>query len=109
MLSNCNACLPAVEIKQTEKDYVITMELPGSTRDDIKVWNEKNVLTITGEKKAPEGDRILGERSFGRFTRSFRLPEDADCDKIEAGYKDGVVTVQIAKLEDKKPKDIKIQ
>ena len=109
MYANCDVCLPAVETRETENGYVITMELPGSTRDDIKIWNEKNILTITGEKKAPEGDRIFSERTFGRFTRSFRLPEDADRDKIEAGYKDGVVTVQIAKLEEKKPKDIKIQ
>jgi len=109
MFSSCDACLAPVEIKQTENGYVISMELPGSTREEIKVWNEKNVLTITGEKKAPEGDRIMGERTFGRFTRSFRLPEDANRDTIEASYSNGVVAVQIQKLEEKKPKNIEVQ
>lgn len=108
MLVNCRTCLPATEVRENENSYRITMELPGSSRDDVKIWQEKNVLTITGKKKAPEGNKVWTERVFGKFERSFSLPEDADRDKIEANYADGVVTVTIPKLEAARPKDIKI-
>jgi len=84
------------------------MELPGSTRDDVKVWQENNILTITGEKKAPEGNRVWNERIYGKFERSFAIPANADREKIEANYADGVVTVMIPKTEAAKPKDIKV-
>ena len=100
---------PAVEIKQNEKGYTIMVELPGSTRDEIKIWQEKGLLTIAGEKKAQPGERVFSERAFGKFSRVFRLPEDADSEKIEANYRDGVVSVEIAKLEEAKPKNIEIK
>ncbi|MCD6162387.1 MAG: Hsp20/alpha crystallin family protein [candidate division Zixibacteria bacterium] len=109
MMTYCKTCLPPAEIKQTENGYIIIMELPGSFRDDIKIWQENGILTITGEKKAPSGDRIFSERVFGEFTRSFRLPEDVDLDKIEANYSDGVITVEIPKQESVKPRNIKIK
>lgn len=108
MYSTCNTCLPAVEVKESKDGYTISMELPGSTRDDIKVWQENNVLTISGEKKAVGGNRVWNERAFGKFERAFRLPLDADRDKIEANYADGIIRVEITKLEQAKPKDIKI-
>ena len=98
-----------VEITQSEKSYNIMVELPGSTRDEIKVWLEKGLLTITGEKKPQAGEKIFSERVFGKFSRLFRLPEDADLDNIEANYRDGVVSVEIAKLEEAKPKSINIK
>jgi len=100
---------PAVEIKQNEKGYTIMVELPGSTRDEIKIWQEKGLLTITGEKKAQAGERVFSERVFGKFSRVFRLPEDADFEKIEANYCDGVISVEIPKLEKAKPKSIDIK
>lgn len=108
MLANCRTCLPATEVREHEDNYIITIEFPGSSRDDVKVWQEKNILTITGEKKAPEGNRVWTERVFGKFERSFRLPQDGDKDKIEANYADGVITVTIGKLEAAKPKDIRV-
>jgi len=108
MYADCKICLPAAEIRETENAYTVLVELPGSTRDDIKIWQEDNMLTISGEKKAQTGNRVLNERVFGKFQRSFRLPENVDREKIEANYADGVVTVEIPKLEKAKPKDIKI-
>jgi len=84
------------------------VELPGSNRDDVKVWQDNDVLTVSGEKKAPSGNRVWNERVFGKFERSFSMPDDADKDRIEANYADGVVTVTIAKLEQAKPKNIKL-
>ena len=100
---------PPAEIKQDDSSYTIMIELPGSTRDEIKVWQEKGLLTITGEKKAEAGEKVFSERLFGKFSRVFRLPEDADSEKIEANYRDGVISVEIPKLEKAKPKSIEIK
>jgi len=108
MYSLCNTCQPAVEVEENKDNYIVTMELPGSTRDDIRVWQEKNILTISGEKKAPEGNKIWNERLFGKFERTFKLPDDANRDNIEANYADGVIRVEIPKMEQAKPKDIEI-
>jgi len=108
MLWNSGTWLLPVDVKETQEGYTIMLELPGSHRDDIKIWQENGLLTISGEKKAPSGDRIHGERVYGKFERCFRLPKDANVDKIEANYRDGVVTVEIEKLAEAKPKAIKI-
>ncbi len=106
---------PPVEIEESKNGYRISMELPGSLRDDIKVWAEQGILTITGEKKAPfsdseeeKGSRLMAERVFGKFSRSFQLPEDADTSRIEANFDNGILTVEIPKSEKAKPKDISI-
>lgn len=105
---------PPVEIQESKDGYRILMELPGSLRDDIKVWAEDGILTITGEKKAPISDseektsRLVAERVFGKLSRSFQLPKDADTSKIEANFDNGVLTVEIPKSEKAKPKDIEI-
>jgi len=108
MNANCRVCLPAAEIRETENAFTVQVELPGSTRDDIKVWQESNMLTVSGEKKAQTGNGVLNERVFGKFQRAFRLPENIDREKIEANYADGVVTVEIPKLEKAKPRNIDI-
>jgi len=108
MFATCKTCTPAVEIRESDKSFIIMMELPGSNRDEIKVWQENSILTISGEKKAPSGSRIINERVFGSFQRAFRLPDNVDREKIEANYSDGVVKVEIAKLEQAKRKDIVI-
>ena len=108
MLANCRTCLPATEVRESQENFTITMELPGSSRDDIKVWQENDLLTITGEKKVPEGNRVWTERLFGKFERSFHLPAGVDREKIEANYVEGVVTVTIPKLEQARPKDIQV-
>jgi HSP20 family protein len=108
MLAYCKTCLPATEVRENESGYTVTMELPGSSRNDVKIWQENNVLTVTAEKKAPEGNKVWTERVFGKFERSFSIPQDADKENIEANYTDGVVTVSIPKLEVARPRDIKI-
>jgi len=108
MYANSRICLPAAEIRETDNSYTVQVELPGSTRDDIKIWQENNLLIVSGEKKAQTGNRVLNERVFGKFQRAFQLPENIDREKIEANYADGVVTVEIPKLEKAKPRDIKI-
>jgi HSP20 family protein len=104
---------PAVDIAESDAGYTVTAELPGVKREDVTVELHDGVLTIRGEKRSEreekkERSRWI-ERTFGEFRRSFTLPKDASQDKIEAAFKDGVLTLKIAKSEASKPKAITIQ
>ena len=104
---------PAADISETEKEYVVKAELPGVTREDVKVTQEDGVLTIEGERKYFKSDKDEKthrvERFFGSFTRSFSLPDDADAKNIRAETKDGVLNVHIPKLKVEKPKPVQIK
>src|SRR5688572_9108482 len=86
---------PTVDIAEDDKAYKITAELPGMTEKDIEVTLAGGALMLKGEKKEEreekEKDYYLSERRYGSFQRSFRLPEDADAEKIEASCKNGVL------------------
>ncbi len=103
-----NQKLP-IDIKETTKDYQVIVEIPGSARDDIKIWQENGFLTITAEKKLPETKRLWAERVSGQFSWTFQLPSDAEVGKIEASYQDGVLNVIIPKSEKAQPKTIEIR
>lgn len=104
---------PAVDIAEQENEYVVKVELPGITREDVKITLESNVLTIRGEKKqekdTKEGSYHRVERSYGSFQRSFTLPTSVKSDKIDALYKDGLLTVVLPKVEEAKPKQIEVK
>ncbi|RKY60288.1 MAG: Hsp20/alpha crystallin family protein [Candidatus Latescibacterota bacterium] len=103
---------PKVDVAETDDAVVVTAELPGMEKDDIKVSIENNVLTISGEKKQEkeEKDRTYhwSERVYGRFSRSFTLPARVDANKVKAVYKNGVLTLTLPKVEEAKPKQIEI-
>ena len=90
---------PKVEVQENGKTYTITVELPGVEQKDVKVLVEDDVLTISGEKKIERTDEKTHytERSYGSFTRSFTLPNDADREGISANFAKGVLTLQIPK------------
>jgi HSP20 family protein len=104
---------PAVDIAEKENEYEVNVELPGVSKDDVKITVESNVLTIRGEKKQEEKTTKNGyrriERSYGSFQRSFRLPDTINAGKIDAVYKDGVLTVTLPKAEEAKPKQIEVK
>ncbi len=104
---------PAVDIAEQEHAYVVKAELPGVSKDDVKITVESNILTIHGEKKQEEtvkGDNYQRvERSYGSFQRSFKLPETVKTDMIDAIYKDGILTVTLPKAEEAKPKQIEVK
>jgi HSP20 family protein len=104
---------PAVDIADNETSYVVTAELPGCGSDDVSVEVHEGTLIIRGEKKSErEGEQEQTrwmERSFGSFHRSFRLPADASQDKVAATFKDGVLTIEIPKTEESKPRVVRIQ
>jgi len=104
---------PAVDIREREDAYLVEVELPGLTKDDVKITMENNILTIQGEKKHEKeekrGDYHRTERVYGSFQRSFTLPSSVKNDKIEAQYKNGILTVSLPKVEEAKPKAIEVK
>jgi HSP20 family protein len=104
---------PLVDILEDDKQYLIKAELPEVTKDDVKVTVQDSVLTITGERtleKEEKGKRYHRvERAYGRFGRSFTVPEDADGNGVVAEYRDGVLKVYLPKSEKAKPKSIEVK
>lgn len=104
---------PAVDIAEQDDQYVVKIELPGVNKDDVKITLESNILTIRGEKKQEkeikEDNYHRMERSYGSFQRSFTLPATVKSDKIDASFKDGILTVSLPKAEEAKPKRIDIK
>lgn len=102
------------DIAENKKSYDITVELPGVAEKDITVSVDQGVVSIKGEKRAEEkkeeeGGHYLQERSYGSFSRSFRIPDDVDPDKISASYKDGVLSVSLPRTKEAKPKGRQIK
>lgn len=104
---------PAVNVWQGDEAVAVTAELPGVEPADIDISVKENVLTITGERKAPqvpEGARWhRNERGFGKFSRTVRLPYAATDDKVEARMANGVLRIVIGRPEEDKPRKIEIK
>lgn len=103
---------PACEVAEEEGHYLMSLEMPGIPKDDIKVEVADNTITVSGERHAKdekkEGGAWYGERRYGKFMRSFTLPAGIDAEKIEANYQDGVLSLMVPKAESAKPRQIKI-
>jgi HSP20 family protein len=101
-----------VDIYETENELVLKVDLPDVDLKDIDVSMENQTLTISGERKFEQKDAGKGfhriERSYGRFVRSFAVPSAFDTAKIDADYKNGVLTVTLPKTEAAKPRQIKV-
>ncbi len=102
--------IPVVNTREEDSSFHIDVDLPGVKKDDIKVDLEKNVLTISGERKTKEEvkeeDYYKVETSFGKFSRSFTLPDNADVENIEAKSVDGVLELVIPKLDESRSKKV---
>jgi HSP20 family protein len=105
------ASLPAVNVKETNDEFMIEVAVPGMKRDDFKVELDNNVLTISSskedsrEEKGREGEYTRREFSYQGFQRSFSLPESkVDGGKISAKYSDGILYVTVPKREEAKVK-----
>ncbi len=99
-----SAFVPVVNTREGEFAYHVDVDLPGVKKEDIKVDINKNILTISGERKTKDEikqeDYYKVETYFGKFSRSFTLPENADVENIEAKSDNGVLEVVIPKLKD---------
>jgi len=98
---------PAAEASQGDDGYKISMELPGVAEEDIHLSVEDGVVQVKGEKKSEREEKgetwYFSERQFGSFSRSFRLPSDADEAAVKAEIKDGVLTVVVPKKKAEAP------
>ncbi|MEQ9491760.1 MAG: Hsp20/alpha crystallin family protein [Alphaproteobacteria bacterium] len=103
---------PSSDAAVSDDCYEINLELPGVSDDDISIEAHDNRLVVTGEKKSSHEESgknyYFSERSYGSFRRSFRLPSDADEDRIDATHKDGVLTIRVPKTQPSKPSPKKI-
>jgi HSP20 family protein len=111
--SATGANMPAVDVKENDKAYVIQAELPGIKKEDISVTVQDGVLTISGEsrsetKEEKEGRVIRQERRYGKFVRSMRLGTAADESGMKAAYKDGILEVTVPKAKQPEPKKISV-
>lgn len=102
-MSKNNDWAPNVDIIENEENFVISAELAGIPKSDIDVHVDNNILTLSGERKGKVDDekhhRI--ERFYGRFSRSFSLPENVDSENIQAESKDGILSLFLPKKEAK--------
>lgn len=101
---------PALDIEEKDDNYFVTVDLPGLKKEDIKIDLQNSVLTISGERtREMKGEGRYSERAYGRFQRSFTLPQQVDVEKIEARFEDGVLHVTLPKAETAKARAIKVQ
>jgi HSP20 family protein len=104
---------PQVDITEDEKEYLVKADLPEVKKEDVKVTVENGILCVAGERKTEKEEtkkkfhRI--ERSYGRFERTFTLPDDADAAKLKAEFKQGVLQVHVPKNPAALPKKIDIK
>jgi len=104
---------PAVDVKETDNSFILTSDIPGLTKKDIKVNVANGKLSISGERTYEtdqENDNYhYRERRFGTFDRSFKLPDTVDEEKISASFKNGILNVALPKHENILPKEREIK
>jgi len=112
LLSEEKDWVPALEVVEKDDRYVVKAELPGIKESDVELSVQDAVLTLKGEKKTEDdvkGDSYYWtERSYGRFSRTISVPSNVDAEKIAATYHDGVLEIDLPKVEEVKPKKIPV-
>jgi HSP20 family protein len=107
-----NTWAPAVDLYEDKDNVIVKAEVPGMKKEDIDVSLHEGTLTISGERKLEEekteGETYRSERFYGRFQRSVLLPTAVLADKVNAAYKDGILTITLPKSEEAKPKQIEV-
>jgi HSP20 family protein len=104
--------IPAMDLVETEADFVLRADLPGLSEKDVNIELEDNVLTISGERKAEHEENREGyyrvERSYGSFRRSLTLPDGVEPEAVKATFDRGVLEVRVPKPEQRKPRKVAI-
>jgi len=108
VVSNRASSMPAVNIREDDKNYVLDLAIPGIEKKDLKIDMDDDVLTISSETKSESEDSSNGykrkEFSYSSFCRSFYVPENVNRDKIAASYRDGILSVSLPKEKEGKNK-----
>lgn len=104
--------MPSVDISETDVAYLVKGEIPGVKKEDVKVTIQDGMLTIQGERKHEKEEKGKKfhrvECSYGSFVRSFRVPDDADENKVKAEFKDGMINITLPKSTKAKTKSIEV-
>ncbi|HEY7288567.1 MAG TPA: Hsp20/alpha crystallin family protein [Vicinamibacterales bacterium] len=104
---------PAVDIEETDAEYLIKAELPDVRKEQVKVQVLEGVLTIEGERKQEKEEKGKRyhkvERAYGKFVRQFALPTEIEADKVKAEFKDGMLNVHLPKTAAAKPKAVDVK
>jgi HSP20 family protein len=104
--------IPAMDLVETDDDFVLRADLPGLSEGDVNIELEDNVLTVSGERKSEHEERKEGyyrvERASGSFSRSLTLPEGVNAEAIKASFDKGVLEIRIPKPEERKPRKVAI-
>lgn len=110
---NVRQWFPVTDVSETPENLTLRLEVPGLSREDLKISVENNMLTVRGEKKQETSSEdetfYRTERSYGTFERSFSLPSHFDHDGVKATMKDGVLTIRIPRREEAKAREIAIE
>ena len=105
--------MPAMDVYETDEKVVVTVELPGIKAEDVEVSVEEATLTVSGTRgftaEVTEESYHRIERRYGSFSRAVSLPPQVDTGKVEARFEDGVLSVEVSKVEKVKPKKIQIK
>jgi HSP20 family protein len=108
VMSNNVSSMPAVNIKEDDKRFMLDLAVPGIDKKDLKIDINEDLLTISSETKNESEESKDGykrkEFSYTSFCRSFQIPENVNREKIEASYKDGILSVSLPKFEEEKNK-----
>jgi len=112
-IKNASCGMPSVDIRETEKAYVMEVDLPGYSEKDVEISLKDRLMTISSSKKEEKEDKgaeyIIKERSSRHFMRRFTLPEDINSDEVSAKFENGVLVVNIPRKPDTQPKQIEIK
>ncbi|MBI5866661.1 MAG: Hsp20/alpha crystallin family protein [Planctomycetes bacterium] len=104
---------PRMDIAESEDEITLHFELPGIKPEEVEISVSGDTLSIQGEKsettEEKRGECTYSERSYGRFARSVRLPAGVDSEKVDANYRDGVLSVTLSKLPGEKPRKITVR
>jgi HSP20 family protein len=107
------SAVPAVDVKETDSEYLMEVELPGLSEKDVEVKLDNNLLTISSRKEDSKEEKkngyLMRERRSSSFARSFVLPEGIDREKISAQFKNGVLNLSFPKSPTAKPKTIEVK
>ena len=104
---------PAMDVEETDKEYLIKADLPAIPKDDVKIRIEEGVLTVEGERKQEKEEKGRKfhriERSYGKFVRRMALPTDVDQQQIVADFKEGVLQVRLPKKATAAPRSVEVK
>lgn len=110
--TRAGAWMPAVDIRETADSLVFHAELPGMTKDQVELTLENNILTLKGERQFERDEERESyhriERGYGTFNRTFALPANVKTDDVKASFDNGVLTIELPKIDEAKPRRVQI-